>query len=160
MRSAGRRPPQAPWKGSTRLSLHHDHRTTNRTSARRARLSTALVSATVLIVISPGEAQAHHGFDDFDTARPVFIAGTVSQVRWGEPHSYFTVTIDSDRPADTPERDLPEGLRDAADSDPIGGAPSCSGSNDELEVTIAPTSFTSMWGLDRELDARGRGPGT
>ncbi|MFD7282609.1 DUF6152 family protein [Streptomyces sp. NPDC059862] len=123
------------------------------TGIRRVRLATAsLVSATMLILFSAGAAQAHHGFDDFDTDRPYYIAGTVSQVRWGEPHSYFTVTIDRDLPADTPERDLPDGLQDAADSDPIDAAPSYSGSHDELEVTIAPPSFTGMWGLDRELE--------
>ncbi|WP_327731247.1 DUF6152 family protein [Streptomyces sp. NBC_00487] len=124
-----------------------------RTGARRVRLATAsLVSAAMLIMFSAGAAQAHHGFDDFDTDRLYYISGTVSQVRWGEPHSYFHVTIDSDLPADTPERDLPEGLRDAADSDPINAAPSYSGSHEELEVTIAPPSFTGMWGLDRELE--------
>ncbi|WP_381790146.1 DUF6152 family protein [Streptomyces niveus] len=124
-----------------------------RTSIRRARLATAsLLSATIILLFSAGAAQAHHGFYDFDTDRLYYIAGTVSQVRWGEPHSYFTVTVEDGLPADTPERDLPDGLRDAADSDPINAAPSYSGSHDELSVTIAPPSFTSMWGLDRKLN--------
>ncbi|MFE6621107.1 DUF6152 family protein [Streptomyces sp. NPDC057740] len=124
-----------------------------RVGARRIGLATAsLVSATMLTVFSAGAAQAHHGFDDYDTDRLYYIAGTVSQVRWGEPHSHFTVTVDSDLPADTPERDLPEGLQDAPDSDPINAAPSYSGSHDDLQVTIAPPSFTGMWGLDRELE--------
>ncbi|MEU3997137.1 DUF6152 family protein [Streptomyces fungicidicus] len=124
-----------------------------RTGIRRTRLATAsLASATALLVFSAGAAQAHHGFDDFDTDRLYYIAGTVSQVRWGEPHSYFTVTVEEGLPADTPEHDLPDGLRDAADSDPINAAPSYGGSHDELAVTIAPPSFTSMWGLDRKLD--------
>ncbi|MFF4270382.1 DUF6152 family protein [Streptomyces sp. NPDC001536] len=112
----------------------------------------APAAAAILVFFSAGTAQAHHGFDDFDTDRLYYISGTVSQVRWGEPHSYFNVTIDSDLPADTPERDLPEGLQDAPDSDPINAAPSYSGSQDELEVAIAPPSFTGMWGLDRELE--------
>ncbi|WP_328349493.1 DUF6152 family protein [Streptomyces sp. NBC_00445] len=124
-----------------------------RQSARLVRLAAAsLASAAMLTLFSAGAAQAHHGFDDFDTDRLYYIAGTVSQVRWGDPHSHFTVTVDGDLPADTPERDLPEGLRDAPDSDPINAAPSFSGSQDELEVTIAPPSFTGMWGLDRELE--------
>ncbi|MFC9142679.1 DUF6152 family protein [Streptomyces bacillaris] len=92
---------------------------------RRTRLATAsLLSATLLLAFSAGTAQAHHGFDDFDTDRLYYIAGTVSQVRWGEPHSYFTVTVENDLPDDTPEHDLPDGLRDPADSDPINAAPS------------------------------------
>ncbi|MEU6379380.1 DUF6152 family protein [Streptomyces sp. NPDC046909] len=124
-----------------------------RKSARLVRLATAsLASTAMLTLFSAGAAQAHHGFDDYDTERLYYIAGTVSQVRWGEPHSYFTVTVEGDLPADTPELDLPEGLRDAPDSDPINAAPSYSGSHDELAVTIAPPSFTGMWGLDRELE--------
>lgn len=124
-----------------------------RTRTRRAGLATtSLLSATMLLAYSAGTAEAHHGFDDFDTDRLYYISGTVSQVRWGEPHSYFTVTVEDDLPADTPEHELPEGLRDAADSDPINAAPSYTGSHDDLAVTIAPPSFTSMWGLDRELD--------
>ncbi|WP_254874076.1 DUF6152 family protein [Streptomyces sp. CAI-155] len=120
---------------------------------RRTRLATAsLLSATLLLAFSAGTAQAHHGFDDFDTDRLYYIAGTVSQVRWGEPHSYFTVTVENDLPDDTPEHDLPDGLRDPADSDPINAAPFYGGSHDDLAVTIAPPSFTLMWGLDRELD--------
>jgi hypothetical protein len=120
---------------------------------RHARIATAtLLSATMLLLFSAGAAQAHHGYDDFDTDRLYYIAGTVSQVRWGEPHSYFTLTVEHGLPADTPERDLPDGLLDAADSDPINAAPSYSGSHDELAFTIAPPSFTSMWGLDRKLN--------
>ncbi|MEK0153425.1 DUF6152 family protein [Arthrobacter oryzae] len=123
-----------------------------RTSAHPLQLASAsLVSATMLLVFSAGTAQAHHGFDDFDTARPYYIAGTVSEVRWGEPHSYFTVTIEGDLPADTPELPLPEQLQAPEDSGPINQAPSYSGSHEALEVTIAPPSFTGRWGLDRPL---------
>ncbi|MFJ4327396.1 DUF6152 family protein [Streptomyces tricolor] len=74
-----------------------------RTSIRRVRLATAsLVSATALLGFSAGAAQTHHGLDDFDTDRLYYIAGTISQIRWGEPHSYFTVAVEDDLPADTP----------------------------------------------------------
>ncbi|MFI7063710.1 DUF6152 family protein [Kribbella sp. NPDC050124] len=123
-----------------------------RAGARRARLATAfLVSATLLILVSPGTAQAHHGWDDFDTDRLYYVAGTVSEVRWGEPHSFFTVTLDDDLPADTPELRLPEQLQAPEDSGPINDAPSYSGAHDALEVVIAPPSFTGPWGLDRPL---------
>ncbi|NIK61526.1 DUF6152 family protein [Kribbella shirazensis] len=123
-----------------------------RTGARRIRLATAtLVSATLLILLSPGTAQAHHGWDDFDTDRLYYVAGTVSEVRWGEPHSFFTVTLDDDLPADTPELQLPEELQAPEDSGPISVAPSYSGAHDALEVVIAPPSFTGRWGLDRPL---------
>lgn len=122
-------------------------------SSRHLRLAAAsLATATALLTLTPGAAQAHHGFDDFDTDRLYYISGTVSDVRWGEPHSYFTLTVDSDMPTDTPERDLPEQLQAPEDSGPIDAAPSYSGSHDALAVTIAPPSFTGMWGLDRPLE--------
>ncbi|WP_461163108.1 DUF6152 family protein [Arthrobacter sp. R4-81] len=123
-----------------------------RTNARTLQLATAsLASAAMLTVFSAGPAQAHHGFDDFDTARPYYIAGTVSEVRWGEPHSFFTLTIDNALPADTPELDLPEQLQAPEASGPINEAPSYSGSHEELAVVIAPPSYTGRWGLDRPL---------
>jgi hypothetical protein len=121
------------------------------TRTRRGGLAASLAFAVMLIVFPANAAEAHHGFDDFDTDRPYYIAGTVSEVRWGEPHSFFTVTLGSDRPADTPELALPEQLQAPEDSGPINDAPSYSGSHDVLEVVIAPPSYTGMWGLDRPL---------
>lgn len=121
------------------------------TRSRCGRLAASLTFAVMVIVFPANAAQAHHGFDDFDTDRPYYIAGTVSQVRWGDPHSYFTVTLESDRPTDTPELALPEQLQAPEDSGPINDAPSYRGSHDELEVVIAPPSYTGRWGLDRPL---------
>ena len=84
----------------TRSTAEHVH-----TSTRRGRLAAASLASAVMLVVFPADAaQAHHGFDDFDTDRLPYVAGAVSEVRWGEPHSWFTVTLDSDRPADTPDR--------------------------------------------------------
>ncbi len=123
-----------------------------RTSVRRVKLAmAALISAAMLVVISPGAAHAHHGWDDFDTDRLYYVTGTVSEVRWGEPHSFFTVTLDDEMPPDTPELALPEELQAPEDSGPINDAPSYDGTHDALEVVIAPPSFTGPWGLDRPL---------
>ena len=122
------------------------------TSTRHGRLAAALLAVVVTLIVVPANAaQAHHGFDDFDTDRPYYIAGTVSQVRWGDPHSYFRLTLESDRPADTPELALPEQLQAPEDSGPINDAPSYSGSRNELDVVIAPPSYTGRWGLGRPL---------
>ena len=122
------------------------------TSTRLGRLAAAsLVSAALFLVFPANAAQAHHGFDDFDTERLYYIAGNVSQVRWGDPHSFFNLSLESEGPADTPERALPEQLRAPEDSGPINDAPSYGGSHDELEVVIAPPTYTGMWGLDRPL---------
>ena len=111
----------------------------------------ALLAALALIVVPTQTAQAHHGWDDFDTDRPFYIPGNVSEVRWGSPHSYFTLTLESDLPADTPDLPLPEELQAPEDSGPVGDAPSYDGPEAVLDVVIAPPSFTGPWGLDRPL---------
>ncbi len=73
-------------------------------------LSVAVILGAVLMPLSP--ASAHHGWPGFDTDRLVYIAGTVSSDGvWGNPHSQFDVTLDSNLPADTPELAIPEQLQ-------------------------------------------------
>ena len=122
------------------------------TNSHLGKPAAAFLAVAVTLIVAPADpAQAHHGFDDFDTDRLHYISGTVSEVRWGDPHSYFNLTLESDRPADTPELALPEQLQAPEDSGPINDAPSYIGSHDELEVVIAPPTYTGMWGLDRPL---------
>lgn len=122
------------------------------TDARLGRTAAAFLAAFVTLVVVPADAaQAHHGFDDFDTGRPYYVAGTVSDVRWGDPHSTFSLSLDNERPADTPDLALPEQLQSPEDSGPINDAPSYRGTHDELAVVIAPPSYTGRWGLDRPL---------
>jgi hypothetical protein len=54
----------------------------------------SILFSAMFIVLPISAAQAHHGFDDFDTGLLYYISGTVSQVHWGEPHSYFNVVLD------------------------------------------------------------------
>lgn len=105
---------------------------------------------TVLIPVPP--AAAHHGWPGFETNRLVYIAGTVSSDGvWGNPHSQFDVTLDSNLPADTPELTLPEQLQDPEDSIRVKAAPSYKGPHKKLEVIIAPPAWSGQWGLGRPL---------
>ncbi|WP_205484611.1 hypothetical protein [Arthrobacter sp. Alg241-R88] len=53
-----------------------------RPGARRATLAaTSAIFAAMFVVLPTSAAQAHHGFDDFDTDRLYYISGAVSQVR-------------------------------------------------------------------------------
>jgi hypothetical protein len=115
-----------------------------------ALLATAAVTAFVLVPASP--AAAHHGWDGFDTDSLIYVAGAVSSDgSWGEPHSYFDVTLDSGLPADTPELAIPEELQDPEDSIRVNSALSYSGSQEGVEVIIAPPAWSGRWGLDRAL---------
>ena len=134
------------------MSILNSAASPTRARPRLPRLATATLGlAAVLAVLPVGPAQAHHGFSDFDTDRLHYVSGTVSQVRWGDPHSYFNLTVDGDLPADTPQLALPEQLRAPEDAGPINDAPSYPGSQSQLALVIAPPSFTGRWGLDRPL---------
>jgi hypothetical protein len=110
----------------------------------------AVALGTVLIPAPP--AAAHHGWPGFETDRLVYIAGTVSSDGvWGNPHSQFDVTLDSNLPADTPELAIPEQLQDPEDSVRVKAALSYKGPHKELEVIIAPPAWSGQWGLGRAL---------
>ena len=113
---------------------------------------TAAVVALGSVLIPAPPAAAHHGWPGFETDRLVYIAGTVSSDGvWGNPHSQFDVTLDSNLPADTPELAIPEQLQDPEDSVRVKAAPSYKGPHKELEIIIAPPAWSGRWGLARAL---------
>lgn len=124
-----------------------------RTRRAGASLGGAVTVAAALVLVPAAPAAAHHGWDGFDTDHLVYLSGTVSSDgSWGEPHSYFDMTLDAELPADTPELSIPEELQGPEDSVRVEAALAYSGSQDELEVIIAPPAYTGRWGLDRPLE--------
>jgi len=118
-----------------------------------AALAAAIAAAAAMVLIPASPAAAHHGWDGFDTDHLVYLAGTVSSNgSWGEPHSLFDVTLDSNLPADTPELEIPVDLQDPEDSTRVDAALSYEGPNEGLEVIIAPPAWSGRWGLDRALE--------
>ncbi len=54
-------------------------------------------------------ARAHHGWSSFDQNRPIYLEGTVVEVKWRNPHAEFTLELPSELrlPADLADRSLP-----------------------------------------------------
>ncbi len=52
---------------------------------------------------------AHHGWSSFDETQPLYIAGTVKNVKWQNPHAEIVITVGSDAtlPADLAKRSTP-----------------------------------------------------
>ncbi|MEZ5087900.1 MAG: hypothetical protein R2722_17255 [Tessaracoccus sp.] len=112
-----------------------------------------MIAAVAMVVATASPAAAHHGWDGFHVDELVYFSGTVSsEGSWGEPHSYFDVTMDSDLPAHTPELEIPEELQDPEDSVRVNAALAYAGPHDELEVIIAPPAWSGRWGLGRALE--------
>src|SRR6478609_3783382 len=103
----------------------HGNTTVSR-SRRRMILGAAALAAATLVPAVP--AFAHHGWAGFDTDHLVYVAGTVSSEGvWGNPHSLFDVTLDSNLPARTPKLAIPKELQDPEDSTRVNAAPSYKG---------------------------------
>ncbi|HEL4257165.1 TPA: hypothetical protein UM518_000583 [Stenotrophomonas maltophilia] len=116
---------------------------------RRVILGAAALAASLLPALS---AFAHHGWPGFDTDRLIYISGTVSSEGvWGNPHSLFDITVDSNLPARTPTLTIPKELQHPEDSIRVNAAPSYKGSRKELKIIIAPPAWSGRWGLDRAL---------
>jgi hypothetical protein len=127
--------------------------TSSRPRSKKGRLAAATAVAAAVVLVPATPAAAHHGWDGFDTDRLVYIGGTVSSDgSWGEPHSYFDVTLDSELPADTPDLEIPEDLQAPEDSSRVEAALAYDGTQETLEVIIAPPAWSGPWGLDRPLE--------
>lgn len=126
----------------------------SRTGARRLGVTAIGLIAAAALVAVPTAAQAHHGWDGFETSELRYISGTVSsEGTWGDPHSEFDITVDAQLPASTPgELAIPEELSGPEDSVRVQAAVAYDGPHDEMEIIIAPPWWSSNNGLDRSLE--------
>jgi hypothetical protein len=53
----------------------------------------ALVTAPLSALLPAVPAAAHHGWDTSDTRRAYYVAGIVTSVRWGNPHSVVALRV-------------------------------------------------------------------
>lgn len=118
-------------------------------------LATSCITALVVlgaVLASVAPAFAHHGWPGFQTDRLVYVAGTVSSEGvWGNPHSQFEISLDSNLPAETPDLGIPDELKDPEDSSRVKAARSYDGPHKRLEIIIAPPAWSGRWGLGRTL---------
>lgn len=56
------------------------------------KLPSALAIALLLAAVAP-QAQAHHSFGVFDTAKTVTLQGTVYRFQWTNPHSWLWLSV-------------------------------------------------------------------
>lgn len=123
------------------------------TPSRRGVLLSGLgLAAAPLVSLLPTPGLAHHGWNSFDTRRAYFAAGTISRVRWGNPHSEVRLRIDSTAlPANWLERPLPPGANERDGRETIASARPYGGEHKELDLVLAGPEWMARWGLNRPL---------
>lgn len=56
-----------------------------------------VAAAGVLLTLVNGIAQAHHSFAMFDSDKFITLNGTVKEVEWANPHSWFWITVKNEK---------------------------------------------------------------
>lgn len=113
---------------------------------------TSLAAAALIASIAGAPAFAHHGWASFNTRHAYFAAGTVTYVRWGNPHSEVHIRVEqTELPANWKERPLPQGANEKDGRATMQSARPYGGENKELHLVLAGPSWMERWGLDRQL---------
>jgi hypothetical protein len=103
----------------------------------------ALLAAPVL---------AHHGWSSFDQDKPLYLSGTLTQVRWQNPHTEVMLRVDATK--------LPEGIASRtvpAQQQSVDGAGILkkvqvpANAAGVWEIEFAPLSRMQAWGLSQPL---------
>lgn len=80
------------------------------------------------------------------------MAGSLSRVRWGNPHSEVRITLASGPlPADLQERAIPQGANEREARETIASVRSYGGEYKELDIVLAIPEWMARWGLNRAL---------
>lgn len=111
------------------------------------------VAALVLALAPAGPAAAHHGWEHYDTTAPTYASGTVTGVRWGNPHPEVTLRIENPHvPDGWADRDIPSDLEDIGGRQVMETTRSYSGASEELTLFLAPVERLSAWGMEGEVE--------
>lgn len=112
-----------------------------------------LVAASLLALLAPRRAAAHHGWGTFDTRRAFFATGTVTNVRWGNPHSEVALRVQrADLPGNWAQRQMPPGGNEQNYRLTMASARPYAGDHLELHLVLAGPGWMERWGLDRRLE--------
>ena len=95
---------------------------------------------------------AHHGWSSFDQDKPLYLSGTLTRVKWQNPHAEVMLRVDATK--------LPEGIASRtvpAQQQSVDGAGILkkvqvpANAVGVWEVELAPLSRMQAWGLSQPL---------
>ncbi|MGW4027608.1 hypothetical protein ACWEEL_40765, partial [Streptomyces sp. NPDC005009] len=92
-------------------------------------------------------------WEHYDTSAAYYVSGTVTGVRWGNPHPEVTLRVeDKQVPDGWADREIPSDLEDIGGRQVMEATRSYSGSSGELTLFLAPIERLSAWGLEGEVE--------
>jgi hypothetical protein len=98
------------------------------------------------------DAAAHHGWGTFDTRYAYYVSGSVTYVRWGNPHTKVHLRVEkTEIPAGFAERQLPPGANERDGKLTLESARPYAGDHTELHLVLAGPSWMRQWGMNRAL---------
>lgn len=117
------------------------------------RILTTISMVGALLLAGTGVASAHHGWNHFDTTRPLYVGGEVVSVQWGNPHPEVRVRVDRDAPAppDLASMPIPPELEEIGGREVLRATRAYDGDQNELMLVLAPTSRLESWGMADEV---------
>ncbi|MEO3868580.1 hypothetical protein ABGB18_07110 [Nonomuraea sp. B12E4] len=97
----------------------------------------------------------HHGWEDFHTERPLYVSGTVTEVRWGNPHPEVRLRLSAPvrLPAGLAERPIPAELAELGGREVLRRTQPFDGRAGEVVLVLAPVERLSAWGMPDRVAA-------
>jgi hypothetical protein len=106
-------------------------------------ISGALLAAPVL---------AHHGWSSFDQDKPLYLSGTLTQVRWQNPHIEVMLRVDATKlPDGIATRTVPAQQQSVDGAGILKKVQVPANAAGVWEVEFAPLSRMQAWGLSQPL---------
>jgi hypothetical protein len=126
--------------------------TNNMSRLLRTLIPTMLLTG-VLLVAGSSPGWAHHGWAEFDTTRPLYVAGEVVSVRWANPHPEIRIRVDAGQsvPADLASLPIPPELEEIGGRDVLRATRAYDAGRSELVLVLAPTNRLEAWGMPDEV---------
>ncbi|MEW9553264.1 DUF6152 family protein [Nonomuraea sp. NPDC050783] len=91
----------------------------------------------------------HHGWEDFRTERPLYLSGTVTEVRWGNPHPQVRLRVPGSvtLPPGLASRPIPAELENLGGREVLRRSRPYDGAVREVVLVLAPVERLSAWGM-------------
>ena len=95
---------------------------------------------------------AHHGWSSFDQDKPLYLSGTLTQVRWQNPHTEVMLRVDATKlPDGIASRAVPAQQQSIDSAGILKKVQVPANATGTWEVEFAPLSRMQAWGLSQPL---------